>query len=141
MKGDLARSREDLERALVLGRDCVRSDRGMQYFHWVLTQGLVELARLDEEEGYSEPARARYEEAMELGLQLRQGEAPSKRFALVLLQALSGYESWAQMQGQHLLEQKLRQERCMLAREFQEKDPEDLRFKSPGCEVTSGRQE
>ncbi|RKH02123.1 serine/threonine protein kinase [Corallococcus carmarthensis] len=133
MEGDFVRSRVDLERALRLARDCVQADRGRQYFQWVLTRSLVALAMLDTEEGHSEPARDRYEEAITLGQQLRQGEMPSKRLALVLLQALSGYETWARTQGQSPLEQKLRQERCGLAREFQEKDPEDLRFQAAGC--------
>ncbi|NRD62603.1 protein kinase [Corallococcus exiguus] len=141
MQGDFARSRVDLERALGLARDCVRADRGQHYFQWVLTRVLVDLATLDTEEGHAATARERYEEAMTLGQQLRQGEMPSKRFALVLLQALSGYETWARTQGQALLEQKLQQERCGLAREFQQKDPEDLRFQSAGCEVTRGNRE
>ncbi|RYZ14045.1 MAG: tetratricopeptide repeat protein [Myxococcaceae bacterium] len=139
MKGDFSRSREDLERAVRLARDCVRADRGRQYFQWVLTRSLVALAMLDTEEGHAELARERYEEAITLGQQLRQGEMPSKRLALVLLQALSGYETWARTQAQSPLEQRLRQERCGLAREFQERDPEDLRFQAAGCTaVTQG---
>ncbi|NOK36067.1 protein kinase [Corallococcus exercitus] len=133
MEGDFARSRVDLERALRLARDCVRADRGRQYFQWVLTRSLVGLATLDAEEGHAEHAREHYEEALTLGQQLRQGEMPSKRFALVLLQALSGYETWARMQARSPLEHKLRQQRCGLAKEFQEKDPEDLRFQAAGC--------
>ncbi|RYZ18058.1 MAG: serine/threonine-protein kinase PknK, partial [Myxococcaceae bacterium] len=138
---DFSRSQEDLERALHLGRDIIHDHEGEQFYHWVLARVLVELAALEAAQGRVQDAERHYAEAEKMGRVLREGEMPNKRFALVLVQALMGREALAHDAGQAERERGFHAARCSLVKEFSSRDPDDIRFKSSGCEAAWGIQE
>jgi tetratricopeptide (TPR) repeat protein len=139
MRGDVARAagetdaaRGFLERALRLGQTSFReAPAGDQYSRWVLARVLVDVASFQAtQQGEREEAMGNYEEAWRLGEQLRAGEPPSKRFALVWLDALAGQE---ELTGDRERASRLHAARCALAREFMDRDGEDVRFMFKDC--------
>ena len=138
MRGDVARAagetdaaRKFLERALDLGRTSFReASAGDQYSRWVLARSLVHMASFQATQGEREQAERNYEEASNLGAGLREGELPSKRYALVWLRALAGQEA---LTGDRELATRLHIERCFLARDFKSGDGEDVRFLFADC--------
>ncbi|WP_309895187.1 protein kinase domain-containing protein [Archangium sp.] len=138
MRGDVARAagktdaaRKFLARALRLGESSSReAPAGDQYSRWVLARVLVDVASFQATQGEREQAERNYKEASDLGAGLREGEPPSKRYALVWLRALAGQEA---LTGDRELATRLHTERCSLARDFKGRDGEDVRFLFADC--------
>ncbi|MBM7117721.1 serine/threonine-protein kinase [Archangium primigenium] len=107
-----------------------QEERHDQYGDWVLARVLVDSAAFQEVNGAPEEARNHYTEAQTLGRSLREGEPPSKRFALVWLDAMAGLERMEHMPSSKA---RLHDERCEVAREFRNRDRDDVRFRAPEC--------
>jgi tetratricopeptide (TPR) repeat protein/tRNA A-37 threonylcarbamoyl transferase component Bud32 len=138
LRGKVARAegqpdaaRAFLERALRLARGSVeKAPTGNQYSRWVLARVLVDVASFQTALGPREEAEAHFKEAWALGERLREGELPSKRYALVWLDALAGQEALTRDREQAL---RWKASRCALAQDFQVGDGEDVRFVLADC--------
>ncbi|MGZ3460188.1 MAG: tetratricopeptide repeat protein, partial [Archangium sp.] len=129
--GETDAARGFFDRALRLGRSSSQeAPVGDQYSRWVLAQVLVEMASFQASQGEGAEAERKYQEAQGLGERLREGEPLSKRHALVWLHARAGQEA---LTGDRERATRLHTERCALAREFQYRDGEDVRFVFADC--------
>jgi tetratricopeptide (TPR) repeat protein/tRNA A-37 threonylcarbamoyl transferase component Bud32 len=134
--GDVRAAEGYLERALGLARASVQARQDDQFIRWGLTRSLAELGAFQSSQGLSEAAERSYREAQALGLTLRQGESPNKRYALALAQALRGREELARTRGASQEAALLHGELCGLVLGFSNRDGEDIRFKALGCQGT-----
>ncbi|PTL82849.1 serine/threonine protein kinase [Vitiosangium sp. GDMCC 1.1324] len=138
MRGNVARAagepdaaRGFLDRALRLARSSFHdAPAGDQYSRWVLAWVLVDVASFQAARGQYGEAERNYQEAVELGERLREGEPLGKRQALVWLRAVAGQEA---LMGDGEQATRLHTARCALAREFKDRDGEDIRFVFEGC--------
>ncbi|WP_395847658.1 protein kinase [Cystobacter fuscus] len=108
-------------------RSISEKDPGDTYYRWVLARLLFKHARFQADRGARPRAVALYQEAVRLGRTLHEGEAPNKRYGLVLAEGLLGLES--------LLDdpRDAHEERCRLIDYFVARDPEDPRFRALAC--------
>jgi tetratricopeptide (TPR) repeat protein len=118
--GDTEAAERYVRRALHLGQACVQSQQGNQLYRWVLARTYVKLGALQGARGLPEAAQRSYDEALKLSRALREGESSNKRYTLVLVEALLGL-------GHSV-------EGCELAREFRQRDSEDIRFQFTECQ-------
>jgi tetratricopeptide (TPR) repeat protein len=134
--GDVAMAERQFERALRLGRNCVRSHEGEQFHHWVLARVLTGLGALQSARGQFEAAEGHFREVQALGRTLLQGEPPNKRFALVLADGLREHEAMARRRGALAEADRLQGELCALVRDFRRQDGQDVRFHTVDCQGT-----
>ncbi|WPB79402.1 protein kinase [Archangium violaceum] len=137
-RGDVARAADQtddarafFEQALLLVQSSLaKAPAGDQYSQWVLARVLVDVASLQATHGPLEEAETNYGKALRLGEQLREGEPLGKRYSLVWLHALKGQEA---LMGAHENATRLHNARCTVAREFKDRDGEDIRFVFADC--------
>lgn len=135
--GDRATAERHFEQALRLGRACIQSHEGEQFFHWVLARVLIGFGTFQAERGQFDAAAENFREAQSLGRTLLQGEPPNKRFALALAHALREHEEMSRRQGALTEADSLHTELCTRVQRFLS-DGDDVRFQSLGCQG-SGR--
>ncbi|QSQ12135.1 serine/threonine-protein kinase [Myxococcus landrumensis] len=137
-EGRVEESRRQLDEAVGLLRPEVEAHPWDQHRRLMLARVLVWNARLAADEARWSDADASYREAVRMGVELRAGEKDSKRFALVLAEALLGLEQLEARRGK-LTPEPWRADRCALVQEFIKQDAEDVRFKALACEEGATR--
>nr|WP_255203549.1 serine/threonine-protein kinase [Myxococcus sp. AM011] len=132
--GRLADARLLLDEAVEFMTHEVAAHRGDHHRKWVM--GWVRLwnARLAADQQRWVDAEASYELATKLGRELLEGEPTSKRFSLMLLEALRGHEALARRRGDFSLSTRLRTVRCPWVEDFIKRDADDVRFRALSCE-------
>ncbi|MFY1829476.1 protein kinase domain-containing protein [Myxococcus fulvus] len=132
--GRIEDARPRLDEAMRLMTQEVNAHRGDHHRKWMLGWVRLWSARLAAAEGRRMDAEAGYEAVTKLGRELLAGESTSKRFALMLAEALQGHEELAIQGGDTGHATRLREARCTLVRAFQARDREDVRLNTLACE-------
>lgn len=127
-------SKPRLEEAMWLAQREVEGKPGDHHRKWAWSWVRLWNASLAVDLGRDADAESDYVAVETQARVLLAGEPSSKRFALVLAEALHGHEALARRGREPARVTPLYEERCGLVRQFLEMDAEDARFKVLACE-------
>lgn len=132
--GRLEEAKPRLNEAVRLAQREVEANPGDHHRKWLWSWVLLWNARHEVDLGREADAESDYVAVENQARVLLQGERSSKRFALVLAEALRGHEELARRRAESTRVTPLYEERCELVRRFLEMDAKDARFKGLACE-------
>jgi eukaryotic-like serine/threonine-protein kinase len=131
--GDLHGAAAYLDRAKDIQEKLSQAQPGNMLYQMFLGSIYASLAALHDEEGQPEEAARLYDLAIKIGEDLHQGDRTQKEYGLLLCQSLKGAEDAARAQVDTQRTERMKAQRCDVARQFVEQDSEDSRFKELAC--------